>query len=93
MVYNKIISIGNSILNELYVRGALFGSRPGDAFQVICDERIQTPTGLESGLVNAKVFVVPVPTLERIQVDLIRVAIGNMQNELNALGVGEDNAI
>lgn len=93
LVYNKIISIGNSILNELYVRGALFGSRPGDAFQVICDERIQTPTGLESGLVNAKVFVVPVPTLERIQVDLIRVAIGNMQNELNALGVGEDNAI
>jgi hypothetical protein len=93
LVYNKIISIGNSILNELYVRGALFGSRPGDAFQVICDQRIQTPAGLESGVVNAKVFVVPVPTLERIQVDLIRVAIGNMQNELDALGVGEDNAI
>jgi hypothetical protein len=93
LVYNKIISIGNSVLNELYVRGALFGRRPGDAFQVICDERIQTPASLENGLVYAKVFVVPVPTLERIQVDLIRVAIGNMQNELDALGVGEDNAI
>jgi len=93
LVYNKIISIGNSILNELYVRGALFGKRPGDAFQVICDERVQTKTGLESGLVRAKVFVVPVPTLERIEVDLIRVAIGNMQNELDALGVGQDNAI
>ncbi len=93
LVYNKIISIGNSILNELYVRGALFGQRPGEAFQVICDERIQTPTALESGIVHAKVFVVPVPTLERIEVDLIRVAIGNMQNELDALGVGQDNAI
>ncbi len=93
LVYNKIISIGNSILNELYVRGALFGRRPGDAFQVICDERIQTSAGLESGIVRAKVFVVPVPTLERIEVDLIRVAIGNMQNELDALGVGQDNAI
>jgi hypothetical protein len=93
LVYNKIISIGNSILNELYVRGALFGAKPGEAFQVICDERIQTSASLENGIVHAKVFVVPVPTLERIEVDLIRVAIGNMQNELDALGVGQDNAI
>jgi hypothetical protein len=93
LVYNKIISIGNSILNELYIRGALFGSRPAQAFQVICDERIQTTASLEAGIVRAKVFVVPVPTLERIEVDLIRVAIGNMQNELDALGVGQDNAI
>jgi len=93
LVYNKIISIGNSILNELYVRGALFGAKPGQAFQVICDERIQTPAALENGIVHAKVFVVPVPTLERIEVDLIRVAIGNMQNELDALGVGQDNSI
>jgi hypothetical protein len=93
LVYNKIISIGNSILNELYVRGALFGKKPGDAFQVICDERIQTTASLESGIVHAKVFVVPVPTLERIEVDLVRVAIGNMQNELDAVGVGQDNAI
>jgi hypothetical protein len=93
LVYNKIISIGNSILNELFVRGALFGSKPGDAFQVICDERIQTPASLEAGIVHAKIFVVPVPTLERIEVDLIRVAIGNMQNELDALGVGQSNSI
>jgi hypothetical protein len=93
LVYNKIISIGNSILNELYVRGALFGYRPSQAFQVICDERIQTSASLEAGIVHAKVFVVPVPTLERIEVDLIRVAIGNMQNELDAIGVGQDNAI
>ena len=91
IVFNQIISVGNSILNQLYVRGALFGARPSNAFQVICDDRINSPEDLENGIVNAKVFVTPVPTLERIQIDLIRVAIGNMQNELNIQGLGSNN--
>jgi hypothetical protein len=88
IIYNQIISVGNSVLNQLYVKGALFGARPSDAFQVICDERINPPADLENGIVNAKVFVTPVPTLERIQIDLIRVAIGQMQNELDIQGLG-----
>jgi hypothetical protein len=92
VIYNQIISIGNSVLNQLYVRGALFGNRPSDAFQVICDERINPPTDLENGIVNAKVFVTPVPTLERIQIDLIRVAIGQMQKELDSQGLGQTNS-
>ena len=32
-------------------------------------------------------------TLERIQIDLIRVAIGNMQNELDIQGLGTDNTV
>ena len=91
VVFNQIISVGNSVLNQLYVKGALFGARPSDAFQVICDGRINTSENLENGIVNAKVFVTPVPTLERIQIDLIRVAIGQMQNELNAQGLGQNN--
>ena len=91
VVYNQIISVGNSILNQLYVKGALFGSRPSDAFQVICDARINSAENLENGIVNAKVFVTPVPTLERIQIDLIRVAIGQMQNELDIQGLGQNN--
>lgn len=91
VIFNQIISVGNSVLNQLYVQGALFGARPADAFQVICDERINLPESLENGIVNAKIFVTPVPTLERIQIDLIRVAIGNMQNELNLQGLGQTN--
>jgi hypothetical protein len=91
VVFNQIISVGNSILNQLYVRGALFGSRPSDAFQVICDSRINPPEDIENGIVNAKVFVTPVPTLERIQIDLIRVAIGKMQQELDIQGLGQSN--
>ena len=91
VAFNQIISVGNSVLNQLYSRGALFGARPSDAFQVICDSRINPPASLENGIVNAKVFVTPVPTLERIQIDLIRVAVGQMQNELNAQGLGTNN--
>jgi hypothetical protein len=92
VVFNQIISVGNSVLNQLYVRGALFGARPSDAFQVICDGRINPPESIENGIVNAKVFVTPVPTLERIQIDLIRVAIGKMQQELDSQGLGSSNA-
>jgi phage tail sheath protein FI len=87
VVFNQIVLVGNSILNQLYVRGALFGARPSDAFQVICDGRINLPEDLENGIVNAKVFVTPVPTLERIQIDLIRVAIGQMDKELEIQGL------
>lgn len=93
VAFNQIISVGNSVLNQLYSRGALFGARPSDAFQVICDARINPPASLENGIINAKVFVTPVPTLERIQIDLIRVAVGQMQNELNAQGLGTNNTV
>jgi hypothetical protein len=33
-----------------------------------------------------------VPTLERIQIDLIRVAVGKMQQELDVQGLGASNA-
>lgn len=89
VIYNQIVLIGNSILNQLYVRGALFGAKPSEAFQVICDPRINPPEDLENGIVNAKVFVTPVPTLERIQIDLIRVAIGQMQKELEVQGLSQ----
>jgi hypothetical protein len=91
VIFNQIISVGNSVLNQLYVRGALFGARPSNAFQVICDARINPPEDIENGIVNAKVFVTPVPTLERIQIDLIRVAIGKMQQELDIQGLGQSN--
>jgi hypothetical protein len=91
VIFNQIISVGNSVLNDLYVKGALFGARPSDAFQVICDARINPPESIENGIVNAKVFVTPVPTLERIQIDLIRVAIGKMQQELDIQGLGQSN--
>jgi len=87
VVFNQIVSIGNSVLGQLWSSGALFGARPSDAFQVICDNRINTSENLENGLVYVKVFDVPVPTLERIEVDLIRVSVGQMNKELESQGL------
>lgn len=89
VVFNQIVSIGNSVLNQLYTAGALYGAQPSDAFQVVCDDRINTSENLENGIVFVKVFDVPVPALERIEIDLIRVSIGQMANELTSQGLGE----
>lgn len=89
IVFNQIVSIGNSVLSQLYNAGALYGARASEAFQVICDERINTPENLENGIVYVKVFDVPVPALERIQIDLIRVSIGQMNRELASQGLVE----
>lgn len=89
VVFNQIVSIGNSVLNQLYTAGALYGAQPSDAFQVICDDRINTSENLENGIVFVKVFDVPVPALERIEIDLIRVSIGQMNQELLSQGLGE----
>lgn len=87
IVFNQIVSIGNSVLNQLYNTGALFGPTPDAAYQVVCDNRINTPENLENGIIYVKVFDVPVTTLERIQVDLIRVSIGKMNEELASQGL------
>jgi hypothetical protein len=75
-------------MGQLYNEGALYGAKPSDAFQVICDERINRVEDLENGIVNVQVYDVPVPTMERIDVGLIRVSIGQMSNELQSRGLG-----
>lgn len=87
VIFNQITTIGNSVLNQLWAAGALYGSLPSDAYQIICDDRINKPENLENGLIYVKVFDVPVPTLERIEVDLIRVSIGQMGKELASQGL------
>jgi hypothetical protein len=88
IIFNQIVSIGNSVLHQLYTAGALFGARPSDAYQVICDDRINTPENLENGIVYVRVFDVPVPALERIEIDQIRVSVGQMSAELASQGLG-----
>jgi hypothetical protein len=85
---DKIVSTGNSALYPLYADGILFGDRPKDAFRVICDARINDYTNLEDGIVFVEAFVAPSPTIERISVGLVRVAIGQMNETLQASGLG-----
>ena len=88
VTFNQIRTLASNILySNFYVPGALFGATPADAFQVIVDDRNNPASALEQGVVNVKIFVVPVPTLERIEIDLVRVNIGGIQTALNDLGL------
>ena len=88
VVFNQIRALASNTLYEsFYVPGALFGSTPSAAFEVVCDERNNLAGALENGFVNVKVFVVPVPTLERIEVDLVRVGIGGIPTALEQSGL------
>jgi hypothetical protein len=83
VTFNQIRAIAHNTLYEnFYVPGALFGSSPAQAFEVVCDERNNLGGALENGYVNVKVYVVPAPTLERIEVDLVRVGIGGIPDAL-----------
>jgi hypothetical protein len=88
LLFTKIRTIAENVLYVFWAGGALFGSKPSDAYAVICDRRNNPGQTLEEGVVYTSVFVTPVPTLERIQIDLVRVAIDDMAKTLEARGFG-----
>ena len=87
VTFNQIRTLLTNVLySNFFVPGALFGATASDAFEVVVDDRNNPASNLENGLVNVQVFVVPVPTLERIEIDLLRVNIGGIseaQMQLN----------
>ena len=86
VLFTKLRAIAEALLYTLWVGGALFGSQPRDAYAVICDRRNNPSLTLEDGIVQISVFVVPVPTLERIQLELVRVSIDGIPAALSAAG-------
>ena len=81
VTFNQIRTlISNILYSQFYVTGCLFGATAAQAFDVVVDNRNNPSSNLENGLVNVQVFVVPVPTLERIEIDLLRVNIGGISD-------------
>ena len=90
VTFNQIRTpVSNTLYSNFYVPGALFGASAADAFDVVVDDRNNPAASLENGLVNVQVFVVPVPTLERIEIDLLRVSIGGIADAKTNLGLGD----
>ncbi len=88
VTFNQIRTlISNVLYSQFYVPGALFGASASDAFDVIVDDRNNPSANLDNGLVNVQIFVVPVPTLERIEIDLLRVSIGGIKQAQIDLGL------
>ena len=88
VTFNQIRTLVSNVLySNFYVPGALFGGSAAEAFDVVVDDRNNPPANLENGLVNVQTFVVPVPTLERIEIDLLRVSIGGIADAKANLGL------
>lgn len=86
VVFNEIRSLANSALYNFYVDGYLFGNTPTEAYEVILDERNNPRENLENGLINMKVFAVPATITERVEIDLFRVAVGNVSEAVSQRG-------
>ena len=86
VVLGQIRSLANSALYNFYIGGYLFGNTASDAYEVIIDERNNPKQNLENGLVNLKVFAVPATITERIEIDLFRVAVGNVSEAVSQRG-------
>lgn len=86
VLFNEIRSLASSVLYNFYVSGYLFGNTPQDAYEVILDERNNPKENLENGLLNVQIFAVPATVTERIEVDLFRVAVGNVAAAVSERG-------
>lgn len=77
-VYSRIRSISDQVLNQFWRQGALFGSRPEQAYRSICSSANNDAVSLEEGTVNLGVFVATSPTQERIFITVTRTPIGQV---------------
>lgn len=79
VLFSRIRETAEAICYRLYVGGALFGATPEEAFFVQCDAGNNPNLDLENGIVRADVYVAPVPTMERLLINVVRTAIGQVQ--------------
>jgi phage tail sheath protein FI len=77
-VYARVKSIASQICGQFFRQGALFGSRPEQAYLVVCSSANNNATDLENGTVRLDVYVATSPTLERLLVTIVRTPAGQV---------------
>jgi sorbitol-specific phosphotransferase system component IIA len=77
-VYARVKSIASQILGQFFRQGALFGSRPEQAYLVVCSSANNNANDLENGTVRLDVYVATSPTLERLLVTIVRTPAGQV---------------
>jgi hypothetical protein len=60
------------VLLQSYQGGALYGATPALAFGVDVGQTVNTPATVQAGIIKARVWFVPSPTGERVQIELVR---------------------
>lgn len=89
-VYARVKSIASQILGQFFRQGALFGSRPEQAYLVVCSSANNNPTDLENGTVRLDVYVATSPTLERLLVTIVRTPAGQVSQLSDSFSRNEE---
>ena len=77
-VYARVKSIASQVCGQFFRQGALFGSRPEQAYLVVCSSANNANEDLERGSVRLDVYVATSPTLERLLVTIVRTPAGQV---------------
>jgi phage tail sheath protein FI len=79
VLFSRIRETAEAICYRLYQGGALFGATPDEAFFCQCNDANNPDLDLEDGVVRLDCYVAPVPTMERLLINVVRTAIGQVQ--------------
>lgn len=77
-VYARVKSIASQVLGQFFRAGALFGSRPEQAYLVVCSSANNSEVNLDAGTVYLDVYVATSPTLERLLITIARTPAGQV---------------
>ena len=77
-VYSRVKSIASQVCNQFFRQGAFFGSRPEQAYLVVCSSANNDDASLENGTVRLDAYVATSPTFERLLVTVVRTPLGQV---------------
>lgn len=89
-IYARVKSIASQVCGQFFRQGALFGSRPEQAYLVICSSANNSNLDLENGSVRLDVYVATSPTLERLLVSIFRTPAGQVVQLSDSFSRNED---
>ena len=89
-VYARVKSIASQVCGQFFRQGALFGSRPEQAYLVVCSSANNTNEDLERGSVRLDVYVATSPTLERLLVTIVRTPAGQVAQLSDSFSRNQD---
>lgn len=82
-IFDAITQGLNNLCLRFFQAGALYGADSGEAFAVYCTPQNNPPADIQNGIVRSDIFLAVTPTLEQIQIGVVRTAIGSVQATLN----------
>lgn len=78
LLFTRVRETAFAVCYRFWIGGALYGTTPADAFEVICDARNNPTVDLEAGAVHLDVYAAPAPTVEKLLIGTYRVTIGQV---------------